>query len=198
MDEISKEPGGDRTRMKQQRPVGVDRARLAQLYQQHAPKILDYVSRHVSSSHDAEDVLIDVFVAALESIPFASLTEQEQQAWLWRVARNKVIDRYRRSLRVPLQSIDENQFIEDAVMDPERISIRQEENDHLASQLKRLSPLQQRVLYLRFGENLRCAEIASLVGKREGSIRSLLSRAFNLLRRYYQDQEKGEHLDEIR
>jgi RNA polymerase sigma factor (sigma-70 family) len=184
--------------MEQQRTVAVDHAQLAQLYQLHAPKILDYVSRQVSSSHDAEDILIDVFVAALESASFAALTEQDQQAWLWRVARNKVIDLYRRTHRVPLKNIDDHPFIEDTLMSPERISIRQEEDDNLALLLKRLSPLQQRVLYLRFGENLRCAQIASMVGKRESSIRSLLSRTFNLLRRHYHDQEEGEHHDETR
>jgi RNA polymerase sigma-70 factor (ECF subfamily) len=181
--------------MKQQRSVVLDQAHLAQLYQQCAPKILDYVSRQVSSSQDAEDILIDVFVAALESASFASLTEQEQQAWLWRVARNKVINTYRRAegaRRFPLEYIDE-QLVEDTGLSPEQMSIRQEEDGKLALLLKRLSPLQQQVLYLRFGENLRCAQIAAQVGKRESSIRSLLSRAFNLLRRHYHDQEEGDH-----
>src|SRR5690242_18411591 len=184
--------------MKQQSSVAVEQAQLARLYQQHAPKILDYLSRQISSAQDAEGILIDVFVAALESAPFAALTEQEQRAWLWRVARNKVVDRYRRAQRMPLNNIDDHQFIEDVDKNPEQISIRQEEDDHLALLLQRLSPLQRLVLYLRFGEDLRCAEIASLVGKREGSIRSLLSRAFNLLRRYYYDQEEGERHDDIR
>ena len=184
--------------MKQQHPVVVDRAHLAQLYQQYAPKILDYLSRQVSSAQDAEDILIDVFVAALESVPFASLTEQEQKAWLWRVVHNKVIDLYRRTKRVSLKNIDDHQSIEDTTMGPEQISIRQEEDDNLAVLLKSLSPLQQQVLYLRFGKNLRCAQIASLVGKRESSIRSLLSRTFHLLRRHYQEQEQGDYPHEIR
>lgn len=178
--------------MKPEHFVALDRAHLAQLYQQSAPKILDYVYRQVSSSLDAEDILIDVFVAAIESPSFASLTTQEQQAWLWRVARNKVIDTYRRAQRFPLQYIDD-QNIEDIVLNPEQVSIQLEEDGYLAQLIKRLSPLQQQVLYLRFGENLRCAQIATKLGKREGSIRSLLSRAFNLLRRHYHDQEEGDN-----
>lgn len=186
------QPGGDRTRMKQQHSVVVDHAQLAQLYQRHAPQILTYISRQISSAQDAEDILIDVFMAALESTVFASLTADQQQAWLWRVARNKVIDIYRQARHAPIAILDD-EFIEDPMISPEQISIRQEEDKQLALQLKRLSPLQQQVLYLRFGENLRCAQIASLVGKRESSIRSLLSRTFNLLRRHYHDQEEGDH-----
>jgi len=51
--------------MKKQPFVALDRAHLAHLYQQFAPKILDYVYRQVPSFQDAEDILIDVFVAAL-------------------------------------------------------------------------------------------------------------------------------------
>ena len=58
--------------MNEQRSIVLDRAHLAHLYQQCAPKILDYVYRQVSSLQDAEDILIDVFVAALESRSFAS------------------------------------------------------------------------------------------------------------------------------
>jgi RNA polymerase sigma-70 factor (ECF subfamily) len=181
--------------MKQYYSVALDRASLAHIYQQSAPKILDYIYKHVSSLPDAEDILIDVFVAALESAAFAALTEQEQQAWLWRVARNKVIDTYRRAERFPhsfLRSVDD-QTIADLNADPEQLSLQLEQDGNLAQLIKRLSPLQQQVLYLRFGENLPCAQIAVRVGKREGSIRSMLSRAFDLLRRHYHEQEKGDH-----
>lgn len=183
--------------MKPQRSVirleeGITKTQISLLYQQHAEKMLKYISKQISSAQDGEDILIDTFVAALESDLFASLSSDEQQKWLWRVIRNKVIDRYRKSNMTI--SIDINDMLtDDPVLGPEQISIKQEEEDHLALLLKSLSPLQQRVLYLRFGEDLRCAQIAEIVGKREGSIRSLLSRTFHLLRRTYYAQEKGDH-----
>lgn len=173
-----------------QNEINISQMQLELLYQQHAAKILKYVSRQVSSEQDAEDILIDAFVAALESEVFAALTAHEQQAWLWRVARNKVVDKYRRANVAQLANIDDG-IEEDPWNGPEQQSIRQEEDEHLALLLKDLSPLQQQVLYLRFGEDLRCAQIAAIVGKREGSIRSLLSRTFNLLRRTYHAQAEG-------
>ena len=45
-------------RMKQRCSVPLDHADLAELYQQYAPKIFNYVQKHVSSFQDAEDILI--------------------------------------------------------------------------------------------------------------------------------------------
>lgn len=180
--------------------MALDRTHLARLYQQSAPKILDYVYRHVSSLQDAEDILIDVFVAALESTLFSSLTEQEQLAWLWRVARNKVINLYRQARSIHHLAIEQTgeELPGDPVSNPEQVSIRQEEEDDLARLLAQLPPLQQQVLYLRFSENLRCAQIAARVGQKESSIRSLLSRVMKLLRQNYRKSEKGGNYDENR
>ena len=187
-------------RMKQQRSIirleeGITKTQISLLYQLNAEKMLKYISIKISSVQDAEDILIDTFVAALESELFASLSSDEQQRWLWRVIRNKVVDRYRKSKITTLLDLADvdDMLTDDPVWEPELISIRQEEDDHLALLLKRLSPLQQRVLYLRFGENLRCSQIAVIVGKREGSIRALLSRTFHLLRSTYHAQEEGDH-----
>ncbi len=180
--------------MKQSCPATLDRSQLAQLYHKLAPKILRSVQRQVSSAQDAEDILIEVFVAALESASFASLSEHDQQAWLWRVAQNKVIDIYRRGHKRPsLTDQFDDSSLEEISSDPEWISIQHEEVDHLAQLIGRLPPLQQQVLHLRFSENLRCAQIAAKVGKQESSIRALISRALKRLRQYHQEQEKGGH-----
>lgn len=68
---------------------------VAILYQRYSEVIFAYLRRHTASREDAEDVLVEVFVAALEYEHFSFITEKEQLAWLWRVARNKAIDAYR-------------------------------------------------------------------------------------------------------
>ena len=158
---------------------------IAYCYQQYAPKILDYIRRHVTSLEDAEDILVETFVAAFESEQFSLFAEKEQQAWLWRVAHNKVVDNYRRTKRhVPLSIVGNELFAHDA-NSPEQISIQQEDDLHLQKLIQLLSPIQQQVLYLRFNDDLRCSQIASKLGKREGSIRSILSRTLNRLRELY-------------
>ena len=70
---------------------------MALLYRNYAPGLLAYVRVHIPSIEDAEDLVVEVFTAALENAKFAALSEKERQLWLWRVTRNKVIDTYRRA-----------------------------------------------------------------------------------------------------
>jgi len=172
----------------------------ALLYQRYAPAIFANLRQHTASREDAEDVLVEVFLAAMEYTKFSAMSEQEQQAWLWRVARNKVVDHYRRSVRrqsVTLEHVADSLYDDDQQA-PEQVMLRQEEYIHLRTHLQSLSPLQQEVLQLRFINDLRCAEIASRLGKREGTIRVMLSRALNLLRGIYQQQSGGnERYDQL-
>src|SRR5258708_19899340 len=68
-----------------------DHSLIAALYQLHAPGILTFIRRHIPSREDAEDALLEVFLAALESEKLDALNEGEQLAWLRRVADTKSI-----------------------------------------------------------------------------------------------------------
>lgn len=164
-----------------------DIANMAALYQQYAPAILAYLLQHTPSEEDAEDILVEVFLAALENEQFPLLPEKTQLAWLWQVARNKRVDAYRRSVRhqsVRLEHIAESINNNDNI-DPEHFALRQEEYNDLQIHLKSLSTLQQEVLRLRFSQDMRCSEIAAHMGKHEGAVRVMLSRALNLLKNIY-------------
>ena len=69
---------------------------------------------------------------------------------------------------------------------PETLALQEEEVAYLRGYMQRLSSIQQEVLELRFIGGLRCTEIALLLKKREGAVRSILSRALNELRKYYE------------
>ena len=165
----------------------------AHLYRCYAPGILAYLRRHVPTQEDAEDLLLEVFLAALEYEPrLAALTEDEHRAWLATVARNKMIDHRRWTGRrrfLPLEKAKGT--LADEM--PEEVVVRDEEQERLRSYLQRLSATQQEVLQLRFTCGLHCAEIASALHKREGAIRTMLSRSLNTLRGFYAQTGKGEH-----
>ena len=65
---------------------------MADLYERYWFIVLRTIHQHISSHEDAEDVLLDVFLAALESNVFFNLIEQQQVAWLRRTAYNKAMD----------------------------------------------------------------------------------------------------------
>jgi RNA polymerase sigma factor (sigma-70 family) len=161
---------------------------IAQLYRQHAPAIFAYLSQHMPDGESAEDILVEIFLAALEDEHFPTLPEKARLAWLWRVARNKTVDAYRRASRkrkrnVTLEAVAD--FTDDEYADPEVSALRQEEYAILQGHIQTLTPLQQEVLRLRFAQGLRCSEIATHMGKREGAVKVMLSRTLNLLKKIY-------------
>jgi RNA polymerase sigma-70 factor, ECF subfamily len=170
---------------------------MALLYRKHAPGLLTYVRMRMTSEEDAEDLVVDVFLAALENTRFTALSEKEKQWWLWRVTRNKVIDTYRRAKtrqNVTFEHEAESLF-EDEMSSPEYIALRQEDYRELYAHLQGLPPLQQQILRMCFGQDLSCREIATRLGKQENAVRVTLSRSLNLLRQIYrrrrEEQESG-------
>ena len=160
---------------------------MALLYRKYAPGLLTYVRMRVPSPEDAEDLVVEVFLAALENAKFAVLSEKAKQLWLWRVTRNKVIDAYRRAKTrqsVTLDHVADGLF-EDEMFSPEYAALRQEDYMDLYAHLQSLPPLQQQILRMRFGQDLSCREIATTLGKQENVVRVTLSRSLNLLRKIY-------------
>ena len=170
---------------------------MALLYRKYAPALLTYVRMRITSEEDAEDLVVEVFLAAIENAKVAVLSEKAKQLWLWRVTRNKVIDSYRRAKtrqNVTLEYVADGLF-EDEMAGPEYAALRQEDYMELYAHLQSLPPLQQQILRMRFGKDLSCSEIATTLGKQENVVRVTLSRSLNLLRKIYrrrkEEQEGG-------
>jgi RNA polymerase sigma factor (sigma-70 family) len=173
-----------------QQPVcttGLEGSPAAVLYHEHAATILKYLRQQTRSWEDAEDVLVEVFLAALDSPSLLALSAHEQLAWLRRVAQHKGADHYRRFARRPMVALEPLVEIleEEEERSPEQVVLRQEERHRLQDAFRSLPVLQQEVVRLRFGEGLRCGQIGARLGKREEAVRKLLSRTLNQLRRLY-------------
>jgi RNA polymerase sigma factor (sigma-70 family) len=167
-----------------------DKSYLAAVYQRHAPGLFAYLHRHNSSIEDTEDLVLEVFLAALERPDFEKLMIKEQEAWLWCVARNKMTDHYRKQLRrqgIPLERIPEHIYEQD-LETPEVLLLQQEKYTHLQACIQQLPALQQEIVRMRFVFDLRSAEIAALLNKSESSVRVMLSRTLKLLRTIYENE----------
>ncbi|MGO8950298.1 MAG: RNA polymerase sigma factor [Ktedonobacterales bacterium] len=160
---------------------------MAHLFRKYAPELLRYVCMHVATPEDAEDLVVEVFLSALKQAKFASLPESAQSSWLWRVARNKVIDGYRRAKTRRIVNLDAvaEDLVEKDTLSPEYDVLRQEDYQELYTHLQDLPPFQQAILRLRFGQDLTCVEIAMTLGKQENAVRVTLSRSLNRLRSIY-------------
>ncbi len=162
------------------------------LYLRFASTILTYLSQQVANFQDAEDLLLEVFIAAFKYERLADLPAERQMAWLRRVARNKVIDRYRHTALLALLPLEQAAEMEDHQLTPEQRVERQEKYTHLSQALRQLSPTQQELIQLRYGEGLSFAEIAGMLARPEGTLRKLLARTLRQLRTHYDQIERGE------
>lgn len=147
-------------------------------------QIYRFVRRRASSREEAEDLTQEVFAAATRALAEARSDEEAPTlAWLYTVARRRLIDRLRREHRQPLQS--------DAAVSAgtdERIygpSI----TGPLLDGLRELDAQQRQVVLLKLFEGRPFAEIAGLVGASEEACRARFSRGLAALRTYL--AEKG-------
>jgi RNA polymerase sigma factor (sigma-70 family) len=170
---------------------------VGKLYQRHWLGLFTAIGQSISFQEDAEDILLDVFLAALENATFPSMSEQHQEAWLRRVAYNKCMDFHRRATRRPTLRLEGNTEMlhDEKHFTPERAALRQEELAQLHKHFASLSAAQQEILRLRFADELPCAQIAACMHKSEGAIRTMLSRTLNLLRGIYTQQRENSYYE---
>ena len=162
----------------------------ASLYDRYARTLCAYIRLHLASWEDVEDVLCDVFLAAFQQKQFVIWNEEQQLAWLRRVAHNKVADHYRHTAHiafVPLEQAFE-EALHDETLAPEQVALRHEEFQHLYQVIETLPLVQQQILRLRFGDELRFAEIALLLNMREDAVRKISSRTLARLRAIYEQE----------
>ena len=170
------------------RASGGDVSAFGLLYDRHVDAIYRYVYYRVRNDAEAEDLTSDVFMRALKAIPRYE-PRQAFLAWLYRIARNAIIDRARRGNRqVPFEDALEHPT-PDQIVEPDAQLLANSDSDTLRSALKKLTPLQQEVLILRFLHGYSTQEIANIVGKREGTVRGIQFRAIGALRQLIPSRE---------
>ena len=153
------------------------------LYDRYVDAVYRYVFYRVRNEAEAEDVTSEVFMRALRAIPKYE-PRQAFLAWLYRIARNAVIDRSRR------QASRQQVSFEDALAHPNADQVVNPDAGLLAGSdasvvrvaMQQLTSLQQEILVLRYVEGYDTKTISKLIGKRDGTIRGIEFRALSALR----------------
>jgi RNA polymerase sigma-70 factor, ECF subfamily len=146
----------------------------------HEP-IYRYIASRVHRPSDAEDLTQHVFVKALEALPRYEARGVPFGGWLFRLARNAVIDHVRtRHDHAELDSVLGRAHGEAG---PDEIAVVRQELDAVGSALAGLTDEQRETIELRFFAGLSARETAEAMGKQEGTVRGLQFRAIAALRR---------------
>ena len=145
---------------------------FGRLYDHYVQPVYRYLYSRVGTRHDAEDLTSQTFLAALEHLP--RYRERGQfAAWLFRIARSKLMDhlrgnRYEAGLEAAEESVGDGDALGQV--------LRSEEVRCLRSLIRNLNPEEQDLIRLRYVAELNFAEIGDLLGKKEGAIKQSLYR----------------------
>ncbi len=166
-----------------------DKDAFSILYQKYVNKIYTYIYYRTGNANDAEDLTARVFYRALGHIESYRQKGVPFSAWLYRIAHNIVANWHRDNSRrkeVPLEEYLELPQRDDY---PESTLVQSQETDDLLKNIRRLPADRQQLIILKFVERLSNAEVALIMGRSEGAIKSLYHRTLHSLRFFV---EKGE------
>jgi RNA polymerase sigma-70 factor (ECF subfamily) len=153
-----------------------DREALEELYLLHFDRIYGYLHLSVGNRHDAEDLTTQTFMRMLESITRFRWQSAPFSAWLFRIAHNLAMDHFRASRRLqPEEEVPEP--IGEEEPSAEAAAMQSIGRQSMLELIDDLSHDQKQVLTLKFVFNLKNAEVATILGKTEGAIKSLQHRA---------------------
>jgi RNA polymerase sigma-70 factor (ECF subfamily) len=152
------------------------------LYGATAPLLTRYL--RARGVPDADDIVGETFIRVVRNIERFEGDESAFRTWLFTIARNLVVDGVRAHARRPAEPVPTERLaaispigdVEDEALD--NLSL-----EHVRTTLERLSPDQRDVLLLRILGGLTIAEIAQVVGKREGAVKMLQARGIAALRK---------------
>ncbi|HEU4918569.1 MAG TPA: sigma-70 family RNA polymerase sigma factor [Candidatus Limnocylindrales bacterium] len=146
----------------------------------HEP-VYRFIASRVQRPSDAEDLTQLVFVKALEALPRYEARGVPFGGWLFRLARNTVIDFVRtRHDHAGLEALVERAHGDAG---PDEIAMLRQELDAVRLALQSLTDEQQEAIALRFFAGLSAREAAEAMDKQEGTVRGLQFRAIAALRR---------------
>jgi len=148
------------------------------LYEMHMPAIYRYIYHQVSSIEEAEDLTEEVFLRAWRAMPRFQRGDAGFLPWLYRIARNAVIDHYR-TARTHVPFDGESTLTADGDCADSITSA--EEHEALLSAVSTLPEEQRQVIILRFFEGLTHSKVAAILGKSEGACRTIQYRALRAL-----------------
>jgi len=164
---------------------------FAELYDKYYPQIFGYILKRIADLEIAQDITSETFFKALKNLWKFRWKNISFSAWLYRIANNEIANYFRKNKKysISLEKLKEKGFEPISLHNPEAEFLKAQEElkkhqDFLKIQEKisQLPIKYQEVITLRFFEKKKIKEIAEILGKKEGTIKSLLHRGLEKLK----------------
>lgn len=172
---------------------------FGEIFDTYYSAIFSYSLRRVANPAVAQDITAETFYKALSNIHKFEWQGISISHWLYRIATNELRMYFRKSKRqshslnlmserIGFDPIDE-QNLSDEIDEVQKALERSHEYLRAQKLLVTLPVKYQEVIALRFAENKKLSEIASILDKKEGTVKSLLARGLRLLRKRMELEE---------
>ena len=157
---------------------------FGELYRRYADPVFRFIYSQTSNRLDAEDITAEVFLRAWRSLSRYKERGFSFSAYLFRIARNVLIDTHRK--RKPVAEITEDEIVNiPDLMVPEPSAMLSAKIQHreLVTVMEQLREDYRTVLVLRFLNELSPEETSQVMGRSVGAVRVLQHRALSTLRK---------------
>lgn len=154
---------------------------FGKLYRRYLTPIYRYIRTRVSTDRDAEDLAEMVFLKAFEALEKYEERGVPFSAFLYRIARNAVVDHYRS--QEPIDPLEEIERFGGSEADTEKSIIDQESMQEINKAMVRLPDHYQEVIRLRVIMDMPTDQVAEWMGRKPSTLRVLLHRALKTLRK---------------
>ncbi len=164
-----------------------DKHAILALYQEYAPKIERYLVKKLPSQEDVEEVLNDTFFEAIDSLQLLK-KDENLQAWLYRIARNKIVDFYRKR-KIKSVLLSQAPFLEILAKEMHQPEFQYEKNiirQRIEKALHEISKPYRKILQMHYEENIPVKQIALELNLSFKATESLLYRARKSFQKAYE------------
>jgi RNA polymerase sigma-70 factor (ECF subfamily) len=153
------------------------------LYERYVDRIYNYIYYRTGNHQDAEDLTARTFFRAMKHVSRYVDRGAPFSAYLYRIAHNLVANWHRDRSRRQIIPLDDLAAISTRDRDqPAAVAEGRNEREILLRTVRRLPPERQQLIILKFVEQMSNAEIAKVMGRTEGAIKSLYHRTLVKLR----------------
>lgn len=159
----------------------LDSKAIGAIYDQYFSEVYRFVLYRVGDQTLAEDIASDVFIRLLEAVQHGRGPDSNLKGWLFGTASHVVTDHFRKKYRRPEEELPDS--LPDLAPGPASEVDQREQNRLVRGAYTKLTPEQQDVLSLRFGQGYSLEETAARMDKNVNAVKALQFRALAALQR---------------
>jgi len=161
-----------------ERIISGDSQSVTEFYKLYSPRILNYLLKRLPREEDAQEILNDVFLDAIDSISMLKKSEN-LQAWVFKIAHHKTVNYYRKGKikSILLSQVPYLEIVASEIHQPEFQFEKNKIRDKIESAFRSLPDLYRKILKLHYEDRISIKEIAVMLKLSFKATESLLFRA---------------------